>query len=97
MMKIALAIVASIVAVALYTAWLNRLFLRCPHCRKIGTWRFDTLEPAVVSKDDDGNIQSSRQLRVCRKCGKRVLDTWSDHGGRALEAARDGIEMTHEV
>ena len=88
-MKIALVTIATVLAVALYTAWLNRLFLRCPHCRKIGSWRFDTLEPAVVSKADDGAVQSSSQLRACRKCGKRVVDAWSDQGGRVLEAVRE--------
>ncbi len=96
MIKIALITVATIVAVALYTAWLNRLFLRCPHCRKIGSWRFDNLEPAVVSTDKDGVAKASRQLRVC-KCGKRVLDMWSDNGGRSLEAAREtGINLDGE-
>jgi hypothetical protein len=88
-MRIALAIVAAVLGTLLYTAWLNRLFLRCPHCRKIGSWRFDAVEPAVDRHDEDGDLVSSRQLRVCRKCGKRVIDTWSDHGGRTLERAPD--------
>jgi hypothetical protein len=86
-MKITLMIVAAVLTTLLYTAWLNRLFLRCPHCRKIGSWRFDALESAVVSKDDDGVVQSTRQVRVCRKCKNTVLDAWSDQGGRTLDAS----------
>jgi hypothetical protein len=84
-MKVALVIIASLSALLLYTAWLNRLFLRCPHCRKIGSWRFDAAEPEACRRDEDGVVQSSRQIRVCRKCGNRVLDIWSDHGGRRFE------------
>jgi hypothetical protein len=83
-MKLTLAIIASVFALLLYTAWLNRLFLRCPHCRKIGSWRFDPAEPEACNRDEDGDVQSSRQIQVCRKCRKRVLDIWSDHDGRAL-------------
>jgi len=84
-MKLALIVIASISAVVLYTAWLNGAFLRCPHCRKIGSWRYDDAEPPIQVKDEDGIVQSSRQIRVCRKCGKRILDRWSDHEGRTLE------------
>ena len=84
-MKLALAIIAAVFALGLYSAWLNGLFLRCPYCRKIGSWRFDAAEPVVETKDEDGVVESSRQVRVCRKCGKRVLDTWSDHAGRSFE------------
>jgi hypothetical protein len=84
-MKLALIIMACVSALLLYTAWLNDFFLRCPHCRKIGSWRFDAAEPAVYDKDEDGVVQSSRQIRVCRKCERRVVHTWSDHQGRAIE------------
>jgi hypothetical protein len=93
-MRIALITIATILVVLLYTAWLNRLFLRCPHCRKIGTWRFDAAEPATERKDNDGAVQSSGQIRVCRKCGKRVLDTWSDHGGRKIEKLESDAATT---
>jgi len=85
-MKIALTIVA-VFALALYTAWLNGLFLRCPHCRKIGSWRFNSTEPAVVEKDEVGGVLSRSQTRICRKCGKAILDKWSDHEGRTFEKA----------
>jgi hypothetical protein len=92
-MMIALLIVAAVLATLLYTAWLNQLFLRCPHCRKIGSWRFDRVEAAVVSKDEDGVVQSSREVRACRKCGTRVVDTWSDHGGRTLKQTANEHEQ----
>ena len=88
-MKLALLIAAVVSALLLYTAWLNGVFLRCPHCRKIGSWRYDSSEPAVQDKDEDGIVQTRRRIRVCRKCGKRVLDKWSDHEGRTLEKANE--------
>lgn len=84
-MKIALVISVCAAASALYVAWLNGVFRRCPYCRKIGSWRFDPVSPAVIEKDEDDAVQKTTQLRLCRKCGQRVLDTWSDHGGRTIE------------
>jgi hypothetical protein len=86
-MKLTLIILAVVLAMALFTTWLNGLFLRCPYCRKIGSWRFDPVEPATKEKDEDGVVQSSHQLRICRQCGNQVIDKWSDHGGRTLEKA----------
>lgn len=83
-MKITLTIVV-VLAMTFITAWLNGVFLRCPYCRKIGSWRYDPAEPAVEEKDEDGVVQSSRQLRICRKCGNRVIDKWSDRGGRTFQ------------
>jgi hypothetical protein len=84
-MQTALSIAAGVALFVLFTAWMNGAFLRCPHCRKIGAWRFDAAEPPTFTKDEDGVVESSRQIRVCRKCGMRVWDSWSDHGGRAIE------------
>ena len=83
----ALVILAIVFVFLLYTAWMNGLFLRCPHCRKIGSWRYDTLEHAIEQKDEDGIVQRSTRILVCRKCRKRVLDKWSDHEGRRFEKA----------
>ena len=85
MIKIALITFGSVFAVFLYTAWLNRLFLRCPYCRKMGTWRFDPAAAEVVEKDKDGNLVSTSQILLCRKCRQRVLHKWSDNEGRTLE------------
>src|SRR5438445_406154 len=56
-MKTALIIVAVVFAAVLYTAWMNGVFLRCPHCRKVGSWRYDPAGPPVKEND--------------RHCGKR--------------------------
>ena len=89
-MGFALVIILFVSAVVLYTAWLNRVFSRCPHCRKIGSWRFDPAEPEVCNRDEDGDVvQSSRQVQVCRKCKNRVLDSWSDHDGRSFKKITD--------
>jgi hypothetical protein len=81
----ALGIVAFVLG--LYTAWMNGAFRRCPHCGKVGSWRYDAAEPAVHEKDEDGVLQKRTQIRICRKCGKMVLDKWSDSEGRTFEKA----------
>jgi DNA-directed RNA polymerase subunit N (RpoN/RPB10) len=89
-MKAALLIAALIFAVGLfilYTDWMNGVFLRCPHCGKIGSWRYDAAEPAVQEKDEDGVVCKSTQIRICRKCGKKVLEKWSDYEGRTFDKA----------
>jgi uncharacterized protein (DUF983 family) len=82
------AVAAGIGLTALYTAWMNGVFARCPHCGKIGSWRYDSAGPAVEEKDKDGAVERARQVRVCRGCGKKVLDKWSDDEGRTFEKAR---------
>src|SRR5207245_10226825 len=88
-MKTALIIVAVVFAAVLYTAWMNGVFLRCPHCRKIGSWRYDPAGPPVKEKDRDGVVLKRTEIRTCRKCGGRVLDRWSDHEGRSFEKESD--------
>lgn len=74
-------------AIVLYTALLNRAFLRCPYCRKIGAWRFDRLGAPVDECDDDGNLVRSTQRQKCRKCGGDVEHIWSDYDGREIRKA----------
>lgn len=76
-----------IIAVALYTAAINREFLRCPHCRKIGSWRFDNLGPASKEYDEDDGLQRVVQRRACRRCGGEVIHEWSDYSGRSIRKA----------
>ncbi len=71
-------------AVVLYTAWLNRAFARCPHCQKIGSWRFDALSAPEQVYDEDGNLVQTTQKQRCRRCGGQVTHTWHDHGGREI-------------
>ncbi|MBT8137450.1 MAG: hypothetical protein KJO54_10595 [Gammaproteobacteria bacterium] len=76
-----------VIVVALYTAAVNREFLRCPHCRKIGSWRFDNSGPAAAEFDADGELVGSVQPQVCRRCGEQVLQEWTDHTGRTIRKA----------
>lgn len=73
-----------VVAIALYTAAINREFLRCPHCRKIGSWRFDDLGAVTGESDDDGVMLKTAQRQACRKCGGEVVQEWSDSTGRTI-------------
>ena len=66
-----------------YTLIINREFLRCPHCGKFGSWRFDDVAPSDDEYDDGSLIRSSTRQR-CRKCGGEVLHVWSDHEGRDI-------------
>ncbi len=84
-MKIALITIPFVLAMTIFTAWLNGVFLRCPYCRKIGSWRYDPAEPAIEEKDEDGVVESSRQICICRKCGNKVIDKWSDYEGRSFQ------------
>jgi pyruvate-formate lyase-activating enzyme len=88
-MTTAVKIVGGVFAYLLLTAWLNGVFLRCPYCHKIGSWRFDAEGPAVEEKDEDGCTESRRQVRVCRKCKKTILDEWSDQNGRVFAKVDD--------
>jgi len=83
MTALAVAIVA-VAVVGLHAAILNQAFARCPHCRKIGAWRFSDLAPAAEELDDDGNVVSSTRRQRCRRCGGVVVHTWSDRDGRAI-------------
>jgi hypothetical protein len=86
MIWIALLSIAAIVCVA-YTLAVNGAFMRCPHCRKIGAWRFDNVAESMDEIDGDGAVVKSWTRQICRKCGGRVLHTWSDHEGREIRTA----------
>jgi len=68
----------------LYTAFINGLFKRCPHCGKIGSWRYDKVGSSIEEKDEDGALMKSAQPLCCRSCHKLVLGVWSDFDGRAF-------------
>lgn len=78
-----LAISIIVLTLVAYTLIINREFLRCPHCGKVGSWRFDAIAPPVDEYDDDHLIRSSTQQK-CRKCGGEVLHIWSDYEGREI-------------
>jgi len=75
-------IIAAILCYVLYSALKNGVFMRCPHCGKIGSWRYDKIGESEDEKDeDDVIIKSTQQLR-CRSCQKKVTEIWSDFDGR---------------
>jgi hypothetical protein len=84
-MKIILTIAVVIAAFAVYTAWLNDLFKRCPYCRKIGSCRFDPAAAPTETKDEDRVVVSSVQIQLCRRCGKKIEAQWSATEGRRME------------
>ncbi len=83
-MTTAAIVIASIILFLLYTALTNGVFKRCPHCGKIGSWRYDKIGHSVDEKDaDDVLVRSTQQLR-CRRCKELVTEVWSDFEGRAF-------------
>jgi hypothetical protein len=79
-------VVGLILVFVIYVAWFNGAFSRCPHCRKIAMLRNGD-ELAIEEKDDDGGTEKITRIRICRRCGKKVVDTWSDYEGRSLTKA----------
>lgn len=79
-----LAIVLVVIAYVLYTMILNREFLRCPHCGKVGSWRFNNVEEPVEEYDEDECLVGSTVRQRCRKCGGQVFHVWSDFEGREI-------------
>ena len=85
MMNVIWTLLATAALSILYTAFMNGAFKRCPHCGKIGSWRYDKVgEPQEVKDEDDILISSVQELR-CRKCGMLVTEIWADQGGRRFE------------
>ena len=77
-----------ILAFVAYTLIINREFLRCPYCGKVGSWRFDDVAPSDDEYADDCLVRSSTRQR-CRKCGGEVLHIRSDHEGREIKLPTD--------
>ena len=73
----------------IYTMIVNRVFLRCPHCRKIGSWRFDSIGESIDEHDADGVLVRSVTRQECRKCGGKVVHIWSDFEGREIFVEND--------
>ena len=84
-----LSIAAFVGTLGIYSAFLNRAFLRCPYCTKIGAWRFDNLGAPIDELDGDGHLVKSTQRQTCRKCGGEVDHVWSDFDGREIRAILD--------
>ena len=83
--------IAVVLAFMLYVAFLNGMLRRCPHCGKIGSWRYDKIGSPVEEKDeDDVTTKLTQQLR-CRYCQKLVTEVWSDFEGRAFLKNEEGI------
>ncbi len=75
-----------VVVLVVYVMAINRSFLRCPHCRKIGSWRFDSLGESIDEYDDDKCLIRSTTRQTCRICGEVVIHIWSDHEGRQIRS-----------
>lgn len=85
-----LAFMAVLLVVAgLYSALVNRPFLRCPYCGKRGSWRFDASGEPIEVYDEDGHLVQTTQRQRCRQCAREVEQVWSDHTGRAIRRTED--------
>jgi hypothetical protein len=82
-------IAAAIVIFVVYTMIINREFIRCPHCRKIGSWRFDSIGDSIDEHDEDGCLIRSETPQRCRKCGGKVIHIWSDFEGQEIREHPD--------
>lgn len=87
-----LTLIAAVILFAAYTAIINSEFLRCPHCGKIGSWRFDAIEEDVDECDEEGVLVRSTTRQRCRKCGGEVVQVWSDFDGREIIVPPDQWE-----
>ena len=81
------AIVVGAVVYVIYTMVINRSFLRCPHCGKVGAWRFRNVDDPQEDYDDDGNLIGASARQTCTGCGGEVIQRWSDHDGREIRKA----------
>ena len=79
------AILTFVIAYAIYTMMINREFSLCPHCRKVGSWRFDSIGKSIDETDDDDALIRSTSRQRCRSCGGEVVLIWSDFEGLKIE------------
>ena len=86
-------ILVIVIGYAIYTMIINQQFLRCPHCGKLGSWRFDPINDSVDEYDDDGALTRSVTRQRCRKCDEEVVHIWSDFEGREIRLPSDRIEL----
>jgi len=87
-----LLVVIFVIAYIAYTMIVNRAFLRCPHCGKIGSWRFDDIGNSDEEHDENGDLIRSSTRQKCRRCGGEVIHTWSDIEGRAIQPALNRLQ-----
>jgi len=87
-----LLVVNFVIAYFAYTMIVNRAFLRCPHCRKIGSWRFDDIDSSDEEHDENGDLVRSSTRQKCRGCGGEVISTWSDIEGRAIQPVLNRLQ-----
>ena len=83
-MKFILILFFSLVIYGIYVLFINGFFKMCPHCRKIGIWRFDNLDDPVHEYDDNKILIKSTRRKRCRKCREEVIYVWSDENGKEL-------------
>jgi hypothetical protein len=89
MLKTIGGVLGLILVFVIYVAWFNGAFLRCPHCRKIAMLR-NSGERAIEEKDEEGDTRKITRIRICRRCGEKVVDRWSDYEGRSLTKVDEG-------
>jgi DNA-directed RNA polymerase subunit RPC12/RpoP len=83
------AILVITIGYAIYTMIINREFLRCPHCGKIGSWRFESIGDSDNEYDEDGASVRSTSKQRCKGCQGKVLQVWSDSEGREIRLASE--------
>ncbi len=81
------AFLAVVVGYVIYTKIINREFLRCPHCGKVGSLRFESIGDPVDEYDKDGALIRSTVKQRCNACQGVVVQVWSDLEGRDIRPA----------
>jgi len=83
---------AFVVCYAIYTMIINREFLRCPHCGKIGSWRFESIGDSIDEYDEDGAIIRTTSKQRCKACQGEVVHVWSDFEGREIRRTSESVQ-----